>query len=134
MLSHSAILGVNKPCSDSIDVLKASNGACCGDDECGSANSASCDSQTTPGPTPDEDAVKNESSLASAPRSIPTLPQITPLSSTPFHWGDVDGEVFYADIGKVYEKQVYWRKNIFSSPSGHAGMDYVNENVRLLRA
>ena len=94
---------------------------------------ALCDSQTKPGPTPDADAV-NESSLASASQSIPTLLLITPLSSTSFRWGDLNGEVFSADIGKVYEQQVHWSKNIFSPSSGHAGRDYVNENVHLLRA
>ena len=39
---------LEQPCSDSIDVLEDSNGARCGDAACGSANSASCDSQTTP--------------------------------------------------------------------------------------
>ena len=51
---------LEQPCSDSIDVLQASNEARCGDDECSSANPASCDSQTASGPTPDADAMKNE--------------------------------------------------------------------------
>lgn len=61
-------------------------------------------------------------------------PSFTPLSSTPFSWGEVPGHIFYQDIISAYEEQVSWRKNIFSPPTGHAGTDYVREHTRLLRA
>ena len=63
-----------------------------------------------------------------------TSPSFTPLSSTPFRWGEVPGHIFYQDIISAYEEQVSWRKNIFSPPTGHAGTGYVKEHTRLLRA
>ncbi len=62
------------------------------------------------------------------------VPPFAQLSSTSFRWGDADGDQVCTDIANVYEEQVHWRKNIFSPPSGHAGMDYVREHTRLMRA
>ena len=50
------------------------------------------------------------------PGGTGALPPCAPLSSTPFHWGEVPGHVFCEDIASVYEEQVLWRKNIFSPP------------------
>ena len=75
-----------------------------------------------------------EAMSSTAVPSPAALSPFSPCSSTAFRWGDVDGDQFSADIAKVYEQQVQRRKNIFSPPSGHAGMDYVREHNRLLCA
>ena len=67
-------------------------------------------------------------------RNLTTSPPFTPLSSTPFRWGEVSGHILYQNIITAYEEQVSWRKNIFSPPTGHAGTDFVKEHTRLLRA
>ena len=66
--------------------------------------------------------------------STNSSPAFTPVSSTPFHWGDATHQSFCENIGKAYEEQTLWRKNTFSPPSGHAGTEFVKEHTWLLRA
>ena len=66
--------------------------------------------------------------------STNSLPVITPMSSTPFRWGSVMGQAFCEDTQTAYEAQSLWRKNTFSPPSGHAGIEFVKGHTRFLRA
>ena len=49
-----------------------------------------------------------------------------------YRWGEVEDTVFEKHLNEVYEKIVYWRKNLFMLPSGHAGKSYIKETIRLL--
>ena len=51
-----------------------------------------------------------------------------------FKWGDVDGKDFINRVDEVYEKIVFWRKNLFLLPSGKAGKEFISEMTRLLNS
>ena len=38
-----------------------------------------------------------------------------------FTWGDREGNLIIEDVNQIYEKVVFWRKNIFKLPSGTSG-------------
>ena len=40
---------------------------------------------------------------------------------TSFVWGERDGTLFTDDLNEVYQKIVFWRKNLFMLPTGNAG-------------
>ena len=60
-----------------------------------------------------------------------TSPSFTPLSSTPFPWGEVAGHIFYQDIISAYEEQVSGVKIFFST---HRPCWTIKEHTRLLCA
>ena len=97
-----------------------------------SSAAISTDSATTLATTALE--VHNSRSRSSFSHSTNSLPAFTPVSSTPFHWGNVMGQAFCEDIQTAYEAQSFWRKNTFSPPSGHAGTEFMKKHTRLLRA
>ncbi len=66
--------------------------------------------------------------------AAPPLPPFSQMSCSSFRWGDVTSDALCTDIENVYEELVNWQKNTFSPTSGHAGVDYVREHARLLRA
>ena len=49
-----------------------------------------------------------------------------------FKWGNHDGKSVVNEIGKIYEKVVFWRKNNFLLPTGTAGKRYFCETIRLI--
>ena len=36
-------------------------------------------------------------------------------------WGDIDGTTFIERVEIIYEKVVYWKKNLFLLPTGKFG-------------
>ena len=51
-----------------------------------------------------------------------------------FKWGDIDGKIFTERVELIYEKVVYWKKNLFLLPTGKSGNMYIDENVKLLNS
>ena len=51
-----------------------------------------------------------------------------------FIWGNVSASVFSKNLETVYNKIVYWKKNLFKLPSGSAGKDFVRETTRLIKS
>ena len=51
-----------------------------------------------------------------------------------FNWGEIDGETFTNNVDIIYEKIVYWKKNLFLLPMGNAGKLFIKEITRLLNS
>ena len=49
-----------------------------------------------------------------------------------FYWKEVPRSIFERHIQQVYDKIVYWRKNIFMVPSGGSGKKFIKEITRLI--
>lgn len=49
-----------------------------------------------------------------------------------YKWGSFDDKMFEKTLSDVYEKTVYWRKNLFLLPTGTAGKRYIDEITRLM--
>ena len=43
-------------------------------------------------------------------------------------------EVFEDRVQQIYQKIIYWKKNLFLLPSGTAGRSFTDETVRLLNS
>ena len=65
---------------------------------------------------------------------IPALLALSELAPPQFTWGDQDHEAFINSISVAFDEVVYWRRIIFSVPSGNAGIGFVSEFSRLFRA
>ena len=51
-----------------------------------------------------------------------------------YKWGDYDNKSFEKNLHVIYEKIVYWRRNLFLLPTGKAGTQYIDETSRLMNA
>ena len=51
-----------------------------------------------------------------------------------FKWGDIDGTTFIERLELMYEKVVYWKKNLFLLATGKSGKLYIDESVKLLNS
>ena len=49
-----------------------------------------------------------------------------------FYWKEVPGSIFERDTQQVYDKMVYWQKNMFIVPSGGGGKKFIKEITRLI--
>ena len=49
-----------------------------------------------------------------------------------YKWGEYDNITFERNVNFVYEKVVYWRKNLFLLPTGKAGQCYIDEITKLM--
>ena len=51
-------------------------------------------------------------------------------------WGDVPGITFSACVSSfcAYDKDIHWRRNLFSVPVGRAGTQFVHELARLFQS
>ena len=56
------------------------------------------------------------------------------VTDTVFKWGDIDGKTFTERVELIYEKVVYWKKNLFLLRTGKSGKLYIDENVKLLNS
>ena len=56
------------------------------------------------------------------------------VTDTVFKWGDIDGTTFNERVEQIYEKVVYWKKNLFLLPTGKSGKLYIDESVKLLNS
>ena len=56
------------------------------------------------------------------------------VTDTVFKWGDIDGNTFTERVELIYEKVVYWKKNLFLLRTGKSGKLYIDENVKLLNS
>ena len=56
--------------------------------------------------------------------------QITPR----FEWRKYEEAQFVKMLNAVYDKAVFWRKNIFLLPSGKSGKQYIEETTRLINS
>ena len=59
---------------------------------------------------------------------------INQCAENTFIWGEQSSVQFTQDLNFVYDKVVYWRKNLFRLPSGSAGKDFIREVTRLIKA
>ena len=64
----------------------------------------------------------------------PHAKEFQPENIAKYRWGRVDDKTFEKDLHFIYEKIVYWRKNLFLLPTGKAGKRYIDEITRLLNA
>ena len=51
-----------------------------------------------------------------------------------YKWGEYENAIFETNINDVYERIVYWRKNLFMLPTGKVGKRYIDETTRLMNA
>ena len=49
-------------------------------------------------------------------------------------WGEMKGSEVKNEIAEIYEKIVFWRRNLFMLPTGASGKSYIREVTRLLNA
>ena len=56
------------------------------------------------------------------------------VTCTVFKWGDINGKTFTERVELIYEKVVYWKKNLFLLRTGKSGKLYIDENVKLLNS
>ena len=49
-----------------------------------------------------------------------------------YKWGRCDSYQFEENLSLVYEKIVYWKKNIFLLPPGHTGKQCIEETTKLM--
>ena len=56
------------------------------------------------------------------------------VTDTVFKCGDIDGTTFIERVEQIYEKVVYWKKNLFLLPTGKSGKLYIDESVKLLNS
>ena len=61
----------------------------------------------------------------------PDKPEIIIEVST-YKWGEYTNKQFEESISSIYEKTVYWKKNIFLLPTGKRGRCFVDETTRLI--
>ena len=47
-------------------------------------------------------------------------------------WGRYDSYQFEENLSLVYEKIVYWKKNLFLLPSGRTGKQFIEETTKLI--
>ena len=82
--------------------------------------------------TNEEPRGNHEGSQENSPDlSLPPYPQVHESS---FTWGNVDGNMFTHLITCCYNEVVHWKRNLFKIPSGKAGIAYIKETSRLIRA
>ena len=48
--------------------------------------------------------------------------------------GGIDSHTFQKNVDFIYEKIVFWRKNLFLLPTGKSGKKYIDEITRLVNA
>ena len=67
---------------------------------------------------------------------FPELPPSSVMAQAHFTWGpsEVSSEQFVQTVNAVYSEIVYWRRNVFSVPSGKAGKAFVSELARLFQS
>ena len=51
-----------------------------------------------------------------------------------FKWGDASGNKFSNDLNFIYDKIVYWKKNLFLLLSGSVGKSFIREMTRLVNS
>ena len=56
------------------------------------------------------------------------------VTDTVFKCGDIDGTTFIERVEQIYEKVVYWKKNLFLLPTGKSAKLYIDESVKLLNS
>ena len=56
------------------------------------------------------------------------------VTDTVFKLGDIDGKTFTERVELIYEKVLYWKKNLFLSPTGKSCKLYIDESVKLLNS
>ena len=74
----------------------------------------------------------NESHITSSTETENNLDDETKKLN--FKWNQVEGEKFFNDLNTVYDKIVYWKKNLFILPSGRGGKQYVKELTRIINS
>ena len=77
------------------------------------------------------DTVESMPSISTTDSQDDTINQ---CAENTFIWGEQSSVQFTRDLNFVYDKVVYWRKNLFRLPSGSAGKDFIREVTRLIKA
>ena len=52
------------------------------------------------------------------------------VTNTVFKWGDIDGKTFTERVELIYEKVVYWKKNLLLLSTRKSGELCINESVK----
>ena len=63
----------------------------------------------------------------------PDKPEIIIEIST-YTWWEYTNKQFEESLSSIYEKNVYWKKNIFLLPTGKRGRSFIDETTRLIDA
>ena len=79
----------------------------------------------TPTRKTDDDAFTDEPTV---------LPSFTPACAPSIRWGNLDGDDFCDAITAAYHEAVHWQRNIFLTPSGAEGKEFIQEMARLFQA
>ena len=56
------------------------------------------------------------------------------IETSMYKWGEYTNKQFEENISSIYEKIVYWKKNIFLLPTGKCGRCFIDETARLIDA
>ena len=54
------------------------------------------------------------------------------IETSTYKWGEYTNKQFEENVSSIYEKIVYWKKNIFLLPTGKRGRCFINERTRLI--
>lgn len=57
---------------------------------------------------------------------------VRPIIAEKFYWGERKGSEAESEISNIYDKIVYWRRNLFMLPNGATGKAYIREVTRLM--
>jgi len=76
--------------------------------------------------------VCKDSSMEENLITVSTSENESPQIEIGFKWGEFDGKEINKNFDFVYEKVVFWRKNLFMLPTGRAGKKFIDEITRLL--
>ena len=74
----------------------------------------------------DETTVNEDQSISIIDNLVRDVPD--------FIWGEMSADIFIRDLNFIYEKTVYWKKNIFKLPSGSTGKKFIRECTRLIKS
>ena len=56
------------------------------------------------------------------------------IETSAYKCGECTNKQFQENISSIYEKTVYWKKNIFLLPTGECGRCFIDETTRLIDA
>jgi len=84
--------------------------------------------------TIDVNEVENENNVSVPTDESNRIDEINDDTASTFVWGIIDGKTFTKNVNNVYEKIVYWKKNLFMLPTGKAGKVYIDEMTKLLNS
>ena len=79
----------------------------------------------------DSVAQNNDDAFTDEPKA---LPPFTPACASNIRRGNLKGDDFCHAIMAAYHEAVHWQRNIFLTPSGAEGKEFIQEMAQLLQA